>query len=104
MNLSPNSQLSLKAMPATIAQLMVVTRMSRGAVRNALKVLKDEKLIHVSGYIANRGCHTAIYAAGAGVDAIRMDKEAADKARHRRYYLKVKLRRLGVENKTRWVA
>lgn len=91
-------------MPATIAQLMVVTRMSRGAVRNAIKVLKDEKLIHISSYRANRGCHTAIYKTGDGVDAIRMDKNAADKARSRRYYLKVKLRRMGLETKTRWVA
>lgn len=104
MTLNPTAKLSLNAMPATIKQLMVVTRMSRGAVRNALKVLKDEKLIHVSAYQANRGLHTALYKSGDSPDAIRMDKDEADKARSRRYYLKSKMKRLIGGSKTRWVA
>jgi hypothetical protein len=86
--LNPTATLSLRAMPATVAELMLVTRRSRGAVRHAIKLLQEEKLIYISAYRVNVGCHSPIYKAGSLPDAKKVDKKVADRARHRRYYLK----------------
>lgn len=85
---NPTAVLCLRSLPATVLELMEFTGMSRNAVRNAIKVLKAENLVYVSAYLVNVGCHAQVYSQGNKPDAKRVDKKVANKARHRRYYLK----------------
>lgn len=85
---NPTAVLCLRALPATVQELMAFTGMSRNAVRNAIKGLQAEKLAYISAYRVNVGCYPSVYSAGDKPDAKRVSKKISNKARHRRYYLK----------------
>jgi hypothetical protein len=75
---------------------MAETGMSRNSVRNAVKTLKEEKVIHISAYRLNVGCHAAVYKLGNLPDVAKASKKTMAKARHRRHYLKKKGEKIGV--------
>ena len=82
---SPTATIIYNMMPVGQMGLKERMGMHKDAIRRALKLLTEHRLIHITGYETNNTTIFPIFAAGKGIDAIRPDSRTLANQRSYKY-------------------